>query len=298
MKVNFKKDEIEYFLKEMEKDNDIVRLVEPLSNAVLNVNGSVATKKKCFEVWGKKERCENCTSLRAFVTKNRIFKFEFNKNHIFLVESRYLEVEDKPYILELVKDITDELFLESSLDNEVGEIIRNYNNLMVIDSLTGVFNRSYLDKQFVSSLGFCHKEDLEVNIAFIDMDNFKKINDDHGHIIGDAILNYVGTFFKVYYNDRTRNKERIVVRYGGDEFIIICTGINYEDFKSEFLTHLKEFNKKYIDTEHKEFNFSLSYGFASNSELEPNMTWNDLIDLADKRMYTLKPYKNRGNNHD
>jgi diguanylate cyclase (GGDEF)-like protein len=169
---------------------------------------------------------------------------------------------------------------------------------MVIDSLTGVFNRSYLDKQFVPSLGFCHKEDLEVNIAFIDMDNFKKINDDHGHIIGDAILNYVGTFFKVYYNDRTRNKERIVVRYGGDEFIIICTGINYEDFKSEFLTHLKEFNKKYIDTEHKEFNFSLSYGFASNSELEYNMTWNDLIDLADKRMYTSKPYKNRGNNHD
>jgi hypothetical protein len=54
MKVSFKKDEIEYFLKEMEKDNDIVRLVEPLSNAVLNVNGSVATKKKCFEVWGKK----------------------------------------------------------------------------------------------------------------------------------------------------------------------------------------------------------------------------------------------------
>lgn len=295
MKIKFTKEEIESFLKQVEYDNDIVRLVDAVNTFVLDVNGNRIGTKKCFQVWGKNERCQNCTSLRAFNGKTRAFKIEIMAERVFLVESRYIEIDTKPYILEMVKDITNELYLESNLNDEVGKLIKNYNDLVVLDSLTGAYNRRFLDQQFVPSLNLCHEKNLLINIAFVDMDHFKEINDVHGHIIGDAILNYFGGYWKIFYNSRIRNKEKLIIRYGGDEFLIIGCGMPMDEFKTEFEIHAKDLNKNFLDTEHIPFEFDFTYGIASSSELNTkDWKWEDLVDLADKKMYSSKPNKRRG----
>lgn len=81
--------------------------------------------------------------------------------------------------------------------------------LLYIDSLTSVYNRRYYDEHFQGS------DDIQA-MAVIDVDNFKHINDNHGHDIGDIVLqSIVQTVLSCV------RKTDAVIRYGGDEFVII-----------------------------------------------------------------------------
>ncbi|HID31853.1 MAG TPA: GGDEF domain-containing protein, partial [bacterium (Candidatus Stahlbacteria)] len=85
-----------------------------------------------------------------------------------------------------------------------------------LDSLTGVFNRRYLNNQLSRELKRCARYRRHLSLIMIDIDNFKKFNDTYGHLKGDELLKAVSKLLE----ENTRGVD-FVARYGGDEFLIV-----------------------------------------------------------------------------
>lgn len=84
------------------------------------------------------------------------------------------------------------------------------------DALTGVYNRHQLDPTLDHEFEICHRHGWPLSVAFIDLDDFKHINDAHGHLIGDEVLrNFAHTIQGLLRSSDT------IARYGGEEFLII-----------------------------------------------------------------------------
>lgn len=289
MKKEFTKAEADLYLSEQAKDNDIVRLVHPMQKEVVSIeNNRDIPVGTCFKVWGKEDRCENCTSLRASLKEDQAYKIELINGKTYLVHSRYIRIDGKDYVAEMVKDVSECLLLDSKEKDKIAALLNSYNQMLLSDSLTSLFNRRFLDEQFVPSLRCCQDQHLQVNIAFVDVDDFKHINDAYGHLVGDELLKYGAAYFKTAYGSRTHGKERLVIRFGGDEFLVIACGVSFSEFQSDFQRVSSAFQREVSFLNSPKFHFDFSVGFASNEELGPNWAWDDLVALADRRMYDSK----------
>lgn len=149
--------------------------------------------------------------------------------------------------------------------------------LAATDKLTGVYNRSHLDKvlDFGINKSIEYKDDI--SIIFIDIDRFKSINDVYGHQVGDLILK---EFAKTIQNN-IRDKDTFG-RWGGEEFLIICheTNIDGALILAENL-RLKIENKIFDHVE----NITSSFGVAA---LEDGDNTYSLVKKADKALYKAK----------
>lgn len=293
MKLNYTKTESEVVIDTMKDENDVVRLVDPIIQQVVLSPKEDEELGACYRLWGRCERCENCTSLKALRTKGRAFKIELCRHRTYLVISRYLCIEGNPYVMEVVNDITNQLLLDSTQKDDISKLIQNYNHLLITDALTGLYNRRFLDENFIPSLQCCHESNITVNVAMLDLDNFKKVNDIYGHQAGDALLKDAGGYWTRCFHSREKGKERLVIRYGGDEILIIVCGISLLAFQQELNTYYQQMRKVCYCTPQMEIPFSITYGVASSNELDSLWDWNDLLQLADHRMYDKKlQYKN------
>src|SRR5690606_37803124 len=90
--------------------------------------------------------------------------------------------------------------------------------LALRDALTGLRNRRYLDERLDELLG---RSAGPIAVIFIDLDDFKLVNDTHGHDVGDAVLAAVGE--RLSGSARTSD---IVARLGGDEFVMVCVDVD------------------------------------------------------------------------
>jgi diguanylate cyclase (GGDEF)-like protein len=151
------------------------------------------------------------------------------------------------------------------------------------DGLTGLYNHSYLQKKLKYIISDLQngKLDSEVIAIFLDLDDFKIINDKFGHIFGDDILRKVANLLlDIFPNDS------FVTRYGGDEFVILLFNYSLENIEyvlnNKFFTQLSEISKN-IDG----INLGVSLGIAKlNSDIDIS---NDIVlDRIDKAMYKAK----------
>jgi diguanylate cyclase len=113
------------------------------------------------------------------------------------------------------------LKLAAQLANAYDEIRQQSNHLMTFtevrtDPLTGVSNRRALDETLVSMFAMMNRYELPFSIVIVDIDHFKKINDEQGHLYGDSILKSVAKVL----DDNVRDTD-VVTRYGGEEFVIV-----------------------------------------------------------------------------
>lgn len=116
--------------------------------------------------------------------------------------------------------------LEAKLNRVERErkMVRKLEKLSMCDSLTGLFNRRSFNLKLAEEVQRAHRQDYQVFLALLDVDNFKGYNDTFGHPAGDKVLNAVGLIL----NDCTRHNVDFTFRYGGDEFAAILTQTNEE----------------------------------------------------------------------
>jgi len=145
-----------------------------------------------------------------------------------------------------------------------------YKHLSIIDSLTGIYNRTYLEYNFEKIYSIFSKK----SVAMLDIDFFKKINDKYGHQVGDKVLKYFAKLIK-----NTLRKDDIVIRYGGEEFLIFMPNTSKKE-ANILLTKIKILLKQDKD---KPVDFTFSAGIADEVN---NLA--EIIKKADERLYKAK----------
>lgn len=147
-----------------------------------------------------------------------------------------------------------------------------------IDSITEIYNRRSLEIEIQKC------EDADVGIIFIDIDDFKKVNDLYGHAIGDNVLKIVAQRIK-----RCIREEDSVFRYGGDEFVALVKNANEEILKI-ISERIKSVFEKPVKVDDDSFKISISVGFAIYPKEAQSLK--EAIRIADERMYKEKSSKN------
>ena len=147
------------------------------------------------------------------------------------------------------------------------------------DELTNLWNRRYLYIRLGDELNSLGK-DLFLSLAIIDVDNFKCINDTFGHLFGDHVLQEVASVLQ-----RHLRKKDILVRWGGEEFVIILPRTDLEGAKIVF-----DRIRKKIETYDFGCRVTISGGIAFVDE---SIYLDRLIEMADQALYQAKKSKNR-----
>ena len=171
-------------------------------------------------------------------------------------------------------------FTSHKLSLKVAEKQAKLISLSRIDGLTGLNNRRYWENQLDRSFKLNKREESNTCVIFIDVDHFKKINDQYGHIVGDEVLQKISLLI-----EKTARETDICGRYGGEEFCILLPKTNKTEAKI-----LAERLRKNISsaTLHSELEImgSVSIGIA---EMSDNMSnYSEWLTIADNALYKAK----------
>lgn len=164
------------------------------------------------------------------------------------------------------------------------------NNTVIKDSLTGALNRHALKNVFENQYELSLATNNPFVLAICDLDYFKEINDQYGHIAGDRMLK----LFVDTVKNHIRNSD-IIIRYGGEEFIIMLPAINKEHGLKILETIRKEFQNSSLAFEDKTIQATVSMGMM---EIKPEQYYktsftDEYIMIVDQKLYNAK---NNGRN--
>ncbi len=149
--------------------------------------------------------------------------------------------------------------------------------ISMTDSLTGSANRRKLDEALVQSLAEARRYNKSLSVVMLDIDNFKEINDNYGHAVGDRVIKEVAIL--LISNVRASD---ITGRWGGDEFFCICPETDLIGAQG-----VSELLRQTINSYHFPYtpNNSCSFGVA---EWDGTESLSSLLERADKALYSAK----------
>lgn len=200
---------------------DVVRLVDPTKYAVLDLDADGVlhrTGERCAAFWDTDVGCANCISARAYAEHTTLNKLEFTRNEMYFVISKYITINGTPCVLELVSRLNEGRWIDANGSRFLLDRTRGEDMQLFLDPLTNVYSRRYFETYHT------HLEGME-GVALIDVNSFKLINDRYGHAAGDAALRDIA--------DAVRScirKTDILIRYGGDEFLLLFPRMTEEAF--------------------------------------------------------------------
>lgn len=210
-------------------------------------------------------------------------------SYMKLSQSKYIEaLEQREEILALYEEITAS---ESTLMEQKNQL-QDYNikleereeelnQLAFYDPLTGLPNRRLIIDRLDALLQICKKEQRRFSVVFVDLDNFKKINDTAGHQVGDEILQVIARRWKEIID-----KSDLLGRLGGDEFAIIIQRPLSKEEIYEYVNKLRNSLNKRVYYFQREFYAKASFGVARYPE--DGDTSEVLLKYADMAMYEAK----------
>jgi diguanylate cyclase (GGDEF)-like protein len=173
-------------------------------------------------------------------------------------------------------------FRFSSATAHEERVLKQLYESSVRDPLTGAFNRHYFSSQLASEVAFAARHDTPLSVVLLDIDFFKKVNDTHGHLGGDAALVHLTNVFA-----KGLRTEDLLSRYGGEEFVILLRGIPVE--RAVAVADRLRVSLESQPVVHGEATFTVtaSFGCASLAccaGAAPEV----LLETADRRLYRAK----------
>ncbi len=157
-----------------------------------------------------------------------------------------------------------------------------FQRLAAIDGLTNIYNRRFGMDRLKEDFSRAVRDSSSLAVAMVDIDHFKRVNDTYGHLVGDKAIILTTSIIKNSLRDGD-----IVIRYGGEEFLIILHGADSDDA----LTVCERIRHKVQDSILKEgdqqINLSVSIGIAAYPEQTVSKEM-ELIDMADQALYHAK----------
>lgn len=201
---------------------DVARIVDPIKNQVLDYkdNKLIPLPSKCFDVWERKDICEDCISRNALEQDETYAKIEYIRDKAYMILAMPIQLKEKRVILELLRDITKERILFDSVDTSKGDaynLLKNRNINIIKDGLTNIFNNRYINERLPYDIMNSHIKGEYLSVFMIDIDNFKEINKKYTHNCGNIILM---EFAKVL-EEKAKENNGWVARYTADTFIAV-----------------------------------------------------------------------------
>lgn len=174
------------------------------------------------------------------------------------------------------------LELEIAL-RELSEANKELENLNTIDPLTGLRNRRHFDKRLLAESRRSRREQTPLSLAILDVDHFKKINDTHGHSIGDACLVHIA---RVLQSTIKRPADDIC-RFGGEEFVILLPNTELEGAQQVIETIRQNISSHEVEIDTLRLNMTISAGIATQV-VEHESQADALFNAADALLYEAK----------
>ena len=230
---------------------------------------------QCYDFWKRGRICDNCISRVVFTEKIQKSKLELIDEEVYQVIARYVEIDGEPYVMELIRKMDDDSLLDSIGRTRLLNKLVHYNEELYKDALTGAYNRRYFEERV-------KKTTQHAGVAVIDIDDFKLCNDTYGHQAGDAALNAMVDAIR-----QSIRKTDSLIRYGGDEFLLVMPEIAEEIF----LDKLQQMQRKIRAVKMSQFprmRISASIGGV----IAENETIENAVMRADQLMYQAKAQKN------
>ena len=232
--------------------------------------------QSCYHYWKRETPCYNCVVMRAATKKEEKGKLEIVNGRIYQVIARYIEVDEKPYVLELIRCLDSDWSIGEMNHERLIDIFVHYNDRLYRDAVTDAYNRRYYEDEMKN-------KKKNAGVALIDLDDFKLHNDIYGHQAGDmALYTVVDIILK---NIRKTDK---LVRFGGDEFLLVMPEVTEEIFSQKLqLIQERIYNANVPGYPNLRLSISAGGVLTEGDSIE------EAVNRADKLMYQAKATKNK-----
>ncbi|MBI3896973.1 MAG: diguanylate cyclase [Gammaproteobacteria bacterium] len=156
----------------------------------------------------------------------------------------------------------------------------------VKDGLTGVYNKKYFLDRIETDVAYAKRHQTPLTLLILDIDHFKKVNDNYGHLAGDYVLKELAVLVK-----RTIRSEDVLARFGGEEFVVLMRDADDEKalMLAERLRRIVE--QTVVTYEDKRIPMTISIGIGTMSaspQNPPIQNATDLVNCADRYLYQAK----------
>lgn len=262
---------------------EYVKKVEDYCTNQLNNMGDSIVKLRMAETGELENKIEASRGIQFSLFANLIY----NNNLLgaVLIEGTNIENIEK-------EKIREEIY--SKIFNSTAMVIQNIiykDNLVKMlstDQLTGVYNRRYMDEQLLNEIKTHRIKRKTFNIAMLDIDYFKKVNDNYGHQFGDLVLQTVSQYIKnnIRDNEFDNRSNDWIARYGGEEFLIVFAESSQKDIYNKVNRLREGISKLNITDGEITASITVSFGIATFPINGKNI--DSLVEKADEALYKSK----------
>ncbi|MFZ5724251.1 MAG: sensor domain-containing diguanylate cyclase [Pseudomonadota bacterium] len=160
---------------------------------------------------------------------------------------------------------------------------RQLSDLSRRDGLTGVHNRRYFDERYPELVQLASRHERPLAVLLIDVDHFKKLNDQRGHAVGDECLRLIASTLR----DVVSRSTDLVARYGGEEFVVVLPETSQEGALAIAESLRAAVAQLRVSNDNSELKFSISVGVVMHTP-DPGEDGRKILTDADAALYRAK----------